>query len=320
MWEVFQEAMDNNFIMTAGTSGDVYNLDLEELGLSPGHAYTLLEAKEVNTLNGKEKLIHLRNPWGNGEWSGDWSDSSRKWTTDLRNQCDNFERKDDGSFWISYSDFRTYYVVVGICHLHQDYKYTTLHVPKANTSLGPYLTRIEVQFDTNGYIMLHQKNQRIILKNGDYQKPTLCYIMLVDSNMEYINANYSCENNVAIKVNLKKGIYYMISDINFRYVQNLQHGYNLSCYSYNPIGIIPENYKNIEEVFKYGIYSYCKLNLEPQSQSMENYIIQKEMNLNFHLDLHFLKIQEIMIFQLKIHYHTEEIKVLNFILKEKIIN
>ena len=267
LWEVFQEAMDNNFIMTAGTSGDVYNLDLEELGLSPGHAYTLLEAKEVNTLNGKEKLIHLRNPWGNGEWSGDWSDSSRKWTTDLRNQCDNFERKDDGSFWISYSDFRTYYVVVGICHLYQDYKYTALHVPKANTSLGPYLTRIEVQFDTNGYIMLHQKNQRIILKNGDYQKPVLCYIMLVDSNMEYINANYSCENNVAIKVNLKKGIYYMISDINFRYVQNQQHGYNLSCYSSNPIGIYPENYKNIEEVFKYGIYSYCKLNLEPQSQS-----------------------------------------------------
>ena len=267
LWEAFKEAIDNNFIMTAGTSGDVYNLNLEELGLAPGHAYTLLEAKEVNTLNGKEKLVHLRNPWGNGEWSGDWSDSSRKWTTDLRNQCDNYERKNDGSFWMSYSDFRTYFVVVGICHLYQDYKYTILHVPKSYTSIGPYLSRIEVQSDTNGYIMLHQKNQRIVLKNGDYQKPVLCYIMLVDSNLEYINANYSCENNVAIKINLTKGIYYMISDINFRYVQYHQHGYNLSCYSSSPIGIFPENYKNIEEVFKYGIYSYCNLYLEPQSQS-----------------------------------------------------
>ena len=86
LWQAFQEAMDNNFIMTAGTSGDVYNLNLEELGLAPGHAYTLLEAKEVKTSNGKEKLVHLRNPWGNGEWSGEWSDQSRKWTSDLRKQ------------------------------------------------------------------------------------------------------------------------------------------------------------------------------------------------------------------------------------------
>ena len=267
LWGAFQEAMENNFIMTAGTSGDVYNLNLEELGLAPGHAYTLLEAKEVKTSNGNEKLVHLRNPWGNGEWSGDWSDSSRRWTNDLRNQCDNYERKNDGSFWMSFNDFRTYYVVVGICHLYENYKYSTLHIPKANTSIGPCLTRIENQSnDTHCYIMLHQKNQRIILKNGDYQKPALCYIMLVDSNNQYIKANYSCDNNVTIEVKLKRGIYYLISDINFRYIQNTQHGYNISCYGSNPVGIYPENNKNIEELFKYGIFSYCKLNIEPQSQ------------------------------------------------------
>ena len=267
MWKAFKEAMDNNFIMTAGTSGDVYNLNIEEMGLAPGHAYTLLEAKEVNTSNGKEKLVHLRNPWGNGEWSGNWSDASRKWTNDLRNQCDNYERKNDGSFWMSFDDFRTYFVVIGICHLYQDYKYTFLHVPKSNTSIGPYLSRIEVESDTHCYLMLHQKNPRIILKTGDYQKPVLCYIMLVDSNYNYVKANSTCEMNVAIEVNLKRGIYYMVCDANFRYVQNRQHGYNLSCYGSNPVGIFPESNKNIEELFKYGIYSYCKTNIEPQSQS-----------------------------------------------------
>lgn len=267
IYGILFKKLKNNFIMTAGTSGDVYNLNLEELGLTPGHAYTLLEVKEVKTSNGNEKLVHLRNPWGNGEWSGDWSDSSRKWTNDLRNQCDNYERKNDGSFWMSFNDFRTYYVVVGICHLYENYKYTTLHIPKANTSNGPYLTRIEIQSnDTHCYIMLHQKNQRIILKNEDYQKPVLCYIMLVDSNNEYIKANYSCDNNVAIEVKLKKGIYYLISDINFRYVQRKQHGYNITCYGSNPVGINPENNKNIEETFKYGIFSYCKQNIEPQNQ------------------------------------------------------
>ena len=27
-----------------------------------------------------EKLVKLRNPWGKGEWNGDWSDSCYKWT------------------------------------------------------------------------------------------------------------------------------------------------------------------------------------------------------------------------------------------------
>ena len=28
--------------------------------------------------------MRLRNPWGNGEYSGDWSDSSKKWTAELK--------------------------------------------------------------------------------------------------------------------------------------------------------------------------------------------------------------------------------------------
>ena len=35
--------------MTASTSGDTYNLKIEENGLVPGHSYTLLGVKEVNT-------------------------------------------------------------------------------------------------------------------------------------------------------------------------------------------------------------------------------------------------------------------------------
>ena len=52
--------------MTAGTSGDVNNLDIEEMGLSPAHAYTFLKTYKVNTDNGIERIVKLRNPWGNG--------------------------------------------------------------------------------------------------------------------------------------------------------------------------------------------------------------------------------------------------------------
>ena len=267
------------FLMTAGTSGDSYSLPIEEMGLVPGHAYTVLEVKEItNARNEKVKLINLRNPWGNGEWSGDWSDSSSKWTNDIRNQCGGVYKKDDGSFWMSYSEFLKYFVIVGICHLCPNYYYTTLHVPKNVTKNGPVISRIEVRENsTHAYIMLHQKNPRIILKSGDYQKSVICYIYLVDDKNNYIKANGKCDKNVCIEVNLNEGNYYLISDINFRYVQNVQHCYNLSAYASSPVGIFTENNKNIEEAFKYGLYSYSKNNLSPKEHN-GGYLYQSKQN------------------------------------------
>ena len=53
----------------------------DDLGLVPGHAYALLSAEEVTSSAGKlTKIVQLRNPWGDFEWNGDWSDESKCWT------------------------------------------------------------------------------------------------------------------------------------------------------------------------------------------------------------------------------------------------
>jgi len=45
----------------------------------------LIEAIEIELDDGSnEKLLKLRNPWGDFEWRGEWSDSSSKWTNKLR--------------------------------------------------------------------------------------------------------------------------------------------------------------------------------------------------------------------------------------------
>lgn len=47
-------------------------------GIVTGHAYSVLQVYEADGL----RLVELRNPWGRGEWEGDWSDSSKKWGTE----------------------------------------------------------------------------------------------------------------------------------------------------------------------------------------------------------------------------------------------
>jgi len=45
------------------------------MGLVGGHAYSLVNAATVKLNNGKEEhLVCVRNPWGNTEWKGPWSD------------------------------------------------------------------------------------------------------------------------------------------------------------------------------------------------------------------------------------------------------
>ena len=60
------------------------------------------------------RLLKIRNPWGFKEWTGDWSDKSPKWTTDLKDEL-GFENKDDGIFYISFEDYVKFFYITTIC-------------------------------------------------------------------------------------------------------------------------------------------------------------------------------------------------------------
>ena len=257
IWDKFKNAQEKGFLMTAGTNSDE-ELPIEEMGLVSGHAYSVIKVIEVVTEEGKEKLVNLRNPWGHKEWCGDWSDESNKWTKDIRKQCNNYDIKNDGSFWMSFDDFHNFFIIGGICHLYENYKYSFFHIFKQSAEKGAFLSKIIInQNNTHCFLMGHQKNPRVILRDGQYQKPVLFYLMLVDSNFEYISSTYGQEQNITIDIVLNKGIYY-------RYAQKEQHGYTLSCYSSSSVKILYEQNQNIEKVFKQSLYSYSKLNIIPK--------------------------------------------------------
>lgn len=53
--------------------------------LIAGHAYGILDALCLTT-NGAcvNKLIKMRNPWGNSKYTGPWSETSTLWTAEWK--------------------------------------------------------------------------------------------------------------------------------------------------------------------------------------------------------------------------------------------
>jgi len=79
---------------------------LANTGLISGHAYSILKM-QVSTFNGV-RYIQVRNPWGNSEWNGDWSDKCPKWTEDLALEMGH-EDEVDGTFFMSWEDFTAWF-------------------------------------------------------------------------------------------------------------------------------------------------------------------------------------------------------------------
>jgi hypothetical protein len=99
-------------VWASGFGDELYPDKLQ--GLIAMHAYTVLDAQRAGTAMGLGldkgyEMIKLRNPWGayrDGEWKGDWSDGSSKWSEHpTMASWLGHEDKNDGIFWMSMDDF-----------------------------------------------------------------------------------------------------------------------------------------------------------------------------------------------------------------------
>uniref|UniRef100_A0A8C6RJV2 Calpain 8 n=1 Tax=Nannospalax galili TaxID=1026970 RepID=A0A8C6RJV2_NANGA len=89
--------------------------------LVKSHAYSVTGVEEVDFRGCPEKLIRLRNPWGEVEWSGAWSDDAPEWNyIDPRKKEELDKKAEDGEFWMSFSDFLKQFSRLEICNLSPD--------------------------------------------------------------------------------------------------------------------------------------------------------------------------------------------------------
>ncbi|MGH0147012.1 UNVERIFIED_CONTAM: hypothetical protein FKN15_052865 [Acipenser sinensis] len=123
LFKIIQKALKSGSLL--GCSIDITSAyDSEAVTsekLVKGHAYSMTGAEEVIYKGQTERLVRIRNPWGQVEWTGAWSDNSGEWdciSPDEKLKLDN--KAEDGEFWMSYKDFVSRYSKLEICNLTPD--------------------------------------------------------------------------------------------------------------------------------------------------------------------------------------------------------
>uniref|UniRef100_A0AAY4ACM8 Calpain 1 n=1 Tax=Denticeps clupeoides TaxID=299321 RepID=A0AAY4ACM8_9TELE len=87
--------------------------------LVKGHAYSVTSVEEVAYRGVPTKLVRIRNPWGEVEWTGAWSD--KEWDGVDRSARERlYNRSEDGEFWMSFNDFLREFSRLEICNLTAD--------------------------------------------------------------------------------------------------------------------------------------------------------------------------------------------------------
>nr|XP_048315686.1 calpain-3 isoform X5 [Myodes glareolus] len=124
MYKIMRKAIERGSLMgcSIDTIVPVQYETRMACGLVKGHAYSVTGLEEALFKGEKVKLVRLRNPWGQVEWNGSWSDGWKDWSLVDRDEKDRLQHQvtEDGEFWMSYEDFVYHFTKLEICNLTAD--------------------------------------------------------------------------------------------------------------------------------------------------------------------------------------------------------
>ncbi|CAM5154818.1 unnamed protein product [Natator depressus] len=123
LYQIILKALERGSLL--GCSIDITSaFDMEAVTfkkLVKGHAYSVTGAKQINFRGQNVNLIRMRNPWGEVEWTGAWSDNSSEWNVVDPSVGQQLRIKmEDGEFWMSFQDFLREFTRLEICNLTPD--------------------------------------------------------------------------------------------------------------------------------------------------------------------------------------------------------
>uniref|UniRef100_A0A8C8DWD8 Calpain 9 n=1 Tax=Oryzias sinensis TaxID=183150 RepID=A0A8C8DWD8_9TELE len=132
LFSIMKKALDRGSMMGCSIDGSLRISDSLQItssaeseaktttGLVKGHAYSITGMEELQFRGQTVKLIRVRNPWGQVEWNGAWSD--KEWDYIDKKEKDRILQNslEDGEFWMEFEDFKKNYDKVEICNMTPD--------------------------------------------------------------------------------------------------------------------------------------------------------------------------------------------------------
>lgn len=211
LWKLVISSTKKKYIMSTGGAKAVK-------GLYSGHAYSLLKAVELNTRNmGVVRLVQIRNPWGEYEWNGDWSDTSGLWTPELRVEVGH-TIADDGTFFMAIDDFYNLYSYTFVCQCVDSYIHSDVVIQEHEACVV-----FELLSETKGFFSAHQLTPRmsgnrsckpLFVELYGYRDRGLEIVKATvkdDKNLNFSNNPAGCNalGTATIEVVLPPGLYVM---------------------------------------------------------------------------------------------------------------
>ena len=237
------------------------------MGLVPGHAYTILSAHDVKSKD--LKLLKIRNPWGQFEWKGDYSDKSLLWNEELKSLV-HYKNIDDGTFYMAFKDFLNFFPYSFICKYEKGYYYDYKEYSQYPEETM-VMSKIVIDQPTNIMINLHQKNPRIFNDIKNYHLNMSRIILCrYDKNKihkyTYIKSHASKNEKLHLEfTDLPKGEYHIFCHVNWPF-ENYKNTYVISTYAKEKVVLQDLDRNEIPEDFMHCIfYSY----LEQHEKSTE---------------------------------------------------
>nr|KAF6391445.1 calpain 3 [Pipistrellus kuhlii] len=124
MYKIMKKAIERGSLMgcSIDTIVPVQYETRMACGLVRGHAYSVTGLDETTFKDEKVKLVRLRNPWGQVEWTGSWSDGWKDWSFVDKDEKARLKHEvaEEGEFWMSYDDFVYHFTKLEICNLTAD--------------------------------------------------------------------------------------------------------------------------------------------------------------------------------------------------------
>lgn len=119
LWNRIASCDSKDYCIQGNSNGHEQGDRARTDGIVHGHAYSIISAHKFMLEDKVIRLLKLKNPWGYGEWNGEWSDKCDIWTDDLKKHL-GWSDKDDGIFFMSFDNYLKYYEYTDFSMLTHD--------------------------------------------------------------------------------------------------------------------------------------------------------------------------------------------------------